>query len=132
MRRTVGLALASMLILPPIAHAQSNGREPTSQPSPPPLPHSAQNPAPSPTPPPPSTPGPTKPSPGGNALHGLVGYKDAQVQAGPDEIEPPVTGYGNEALWDVGSALDNSPATDPPDARQSSDATGSTPTAPNR
>jgi len=138
MRRVARLALVSLLALPAIAHAQSNGREFSSQPSPPPLPHSAQNPSggsalqPSPPPLPPPPPGPAKPRPGGNARHGLVGYRDVQVQAGPGEIEPPVTGYGNEALWDVGGSLDTPPAADALGTPPSSTGEGSTAGAPNR
>lgn len=126
MKTAFGLFLTSLALLPGIASAQSNGGEFRSQPSPPPLPHSPQNPAggpsqPSAPPPPPA--GPAKPVPGGNALGGLVGYPDARMQTGPDDIEAPVTGYGNEALWDAGLMADSPP---PSSAARRNDATGST------
>lgn len=135
MRFAFGLFLACLAIVPGVALAQKESRFP-STPSPPPLPHSPQNPvggpsSPPPAPPPPP-PGPAKPPPGGNALGGLVGYMDAKMQAGPYDIEAPVTGYGNEALWDVGSAFDNPSASDAVSTPPSSDSTGSTAGGPNR
>lgn len=114
------LFLTSLVLLPGMAVAQEG--QFSSEPSPPPLPRSAQNPLGAPKPPPPRPRlGPPKPAPGGNALNGLVGYLDSAMQVGPNDIEAPVTGYGNEALWDV---------TVPDGLR--SDATGSTEGAPNR
>jgi len=135
MKFRLAIFLISLTMLPGAASAQSNGGEFRSQPSPPPLPHSPQNPAGGPSqpgaPPPPPA-GPAKPVPGGNALGGLVGYMDAQVQAGPNDIEAPVTGYGNEALWDVGSAFDNPSASDAVSTPPPSSSTGSTSGGPNR
>lgn len=114
------LLLTSLALAPGMALAQDG--QFSSEPSPPPLPHSAQNPLGAPKPPPPRPRlGPPKPAPGGNALSGLVGYLDSAMPAGPNEIEAPVTGYGNEALWDVAT----------PESLRSS-ATGSTEGGPNR
>ena len=125
------LLLMSAALVPGMAVAQEG--QFSSEPSPPPLPHSAQNPLGAPKPPQPRPRlGPPKPAPGGNALNGLVGYLDSAMQAGPNDIEAPVTGYGNEALWDVGSAFDTPPAGDTPEVPPSTDGTGSTAGGPNR
>jgi len=105
----------SLLALPAIAHAQSNGREFSSQPSPPPLPHSAQNPSggsalqPSPPPlPPPLLPPSKKTTPpllppvkmGGNGassagttggvamLKGVVGSTSGSMMRGAESMAP--------------------------------------------
>lgn len=130
MKSAFRLFLTSLALFPGMALAQE--RQFTSEPSPPPLPHSAQNPLSPPPKPLPNRPGPARHRPGGNALSGLVGYLDSEMQAGPNDIEAPVTGYGNEALWDVGSAFDTPLVSDTPEVPPSTDAAGSTAGGPNR
>lgn len=130
MKFALCLALAGVAAVPGMAWAQE--RQFPSEPSPPPLPHSSQNPLSPPPHPPPPPPRPGRPAPGGNALGGLVGYLDSEMQAGPSDIEAPVTGYGNEALWDVGSAFDNPSASDAASPPPPSSSTGSTAGGPNR
>ena len=135
MKPVFAFVLLSLASLPGAAFAQ-NG-EPTSTPSPPPLPRSPQNPIGG--PPPTTTPttpvgpsGKVRPPPGGNRVSGLVGYLDSRMDAGPKDIDAPVTGYGNEALWDVGLMSDAVPAGDQGSAPGSKDATGSTAPPPKR
>ena len=135
MKIAFALFLMSFAALPAAALAQ-NG-EPTSTPSPPPLPRSPQNPIGG----PPTSAGPISPvgrpgkvrrPPGGNRVSGLVGYLDSRMDAGAKDIDAPVTGYGNEALWDIGLMTDNVPASDQGDPSVSGDATGSTAPPPKR
>lgn len=135
MKAGFALVLISLAAMPGLALAQ-NG-EPSRTPSPPPLPRSPQNPI---GPPPPTAaPGPTtgpagklKPRPGGDRVSGLVGYLDSQIESGPKDIDEPVTGYGNEALWDAGAPQGDAASAGPPGESEDSNATRSTAGHPKR
>jgi hypothetical protein len=114
MRGILRLVFVAVAFLPGMALAQAVDGQFRSPISPPPLPHSPQNPLGGSTPASPSTPGkpgqqPRRPAPGGNGLTGLVGYLDSEMQDGPDDLDVPVTGYGNEVLWDDNAMLASEP-----------------------
>lgn len=117
MRTALCLVSATALFLPGVALAQAVDGQFRSPISPPPLPHSPQNPIGGSNPSNPSTPStptkpgqqPRRPTPGGNGLTGLVGYLDSEMQQGTDDLDVPVTGYGNEMLWDDGTMPGSEP-----------------------
>ena len=63
---------------------------------------------------------------GSRGIRSLIDYMDREMADGSDEIDTPVTGYGNEALWEEPRIVASIPAEPPRVAIRSKRPTGST------